>query len=217
MSETTSTLSPRAAALAAWIDRMVRRFACHWLFIFNLLVALYLAVPLAAPLLMRTGHSSAGQFIYWLFRTQCHQLPERSFFLFGEKAVYSLEELDAAGVLPDPSLAGRAAFVGNEGLGYKVAFCERDVAIWGAVLLTGVFFGLTGRRWRPLPLWGYVLFLIPLAVDGGTQLLGLRESNWGLRTVSGALFGLATVWLAYPYVEEAMADLRQGGEAQPPS
>jgi len=216
VSETTSALSPRAEALAARIDRLVRSFARRWLLIFNLLVALYLAAPLAAPLLMRSGHESAGRIIYWLFRAQCHQLPERSFFLFGQKAVYSLEELEAAGLLPDLSLDKRAAFVGNERLGYKIAFCERDVATWGAILLAGVFFGLTGRRWRPLPLWGYVLFLIPLAVDGGTQLLGLRQSNWVLRTLSGALFGLATVWLAYPYVERAMADVLQGvGERGP--
>ena len=60
----------------------------------------------------------------------------------------------------------------------------------------------------------YALFLVPLALDGGSQLLGLRESNWMLRTLSGALFGLATVWLAYPYVEEAMTDVLHGSEQQ---
>lgn len=212
MSGTTSTLSPRAAALAARIDRVVHSFARRWLPIFNLLVALYLAVPLAAPLLMQSGNKRAGQIIYWIFRSQCHQLPERSFFLFGEEFVYSLEELGAAGALTGLAPSERAAFVGDEQLGYKIAFCERDVATWGAILLAGLLFGLTGRRWRPLPLWGYALFLIPLAVDGGTQLFGLRESNWLLRTFSGALFGLATVWLAYPYVERAMADVLHGVE-----
>ena len=52
-----------------------------------------------------------------------------------------------------------------------------------------------------------MLFLIPIAIDGGTQLIGWRESNWFLRTVTGALFGFASVWLAYPYVEDAMADV----------
>jgi uncharacterized membrane protein len=47
-----------------------------------------------------------------------------------------------------------------------------------------------------------------MAIDGITQLFGLRESNWQLRTITGALFGLASVWLAYPYLEEGMRDIR---------
>jgi len=214
MSEATPKLSAQAEALAAHIDRLVRSIARRWLLVFNLLVALYLAVPVAAPFLMHSGHTSAGQLVYLIFRPQCHQLPERSLFLFGEKTIYSLEELDAAGVLPGTTLDKRRMFVGNERFGYKIAFCERDVATWGAILLAGLMFGLTGRRWRPLPLWGYVLFLIPLAVDGITQLLGLRESTWALRTLSGALFGLATTWLAYPYVEQAMAGVLHDSRKQ---
>ena len=49
--------------------------------------------------------------------------------------------------------------------------------------------------------------LLPMAIDGFTQLFGLRESDWVLRTITGVLFGLRLVWLAYPYVEEAMDDV----------
>jgi uncharacterized membrane protein len=73
--------------------------------------------------------------------------------------------------------------------------------------LTGLLYGLVRYRLRPLPFKIYVLFLIPIAVDGLTQLVGWRESNWWLRTLTGALFGFASVWLAYPYVEEAMQDV----------
>jgi uncharacterized membrane protein len=199
--------------LAARIDRLVRAIARRWLLIFNLLVAIYLSVPIAAPVLMHAGHTSFANLIYLVFRPQCHQLPERSFFLFGDQLVYSLADLDSQGVLPGLSLTERAAFLGDERLGYKIAFCERDLATWSAILVAGVIFGITGRSWRTLPLWGYALFLLPLAADGVTQLFGLRESNWALRTLSGALFGLATVWLAYPYVERAMRDLGDPDES----
>lgn len=208
MLETDPQRSPRAEALAARIDRVVRAIARRWLFVFNLLVALYLALPVAAPILMESGHTAAGGFIYLIFRPQCHQLPERSFFLFGESVTYSLEDLETANVLPGMGLSERARFSGNERLGYKIAFCERDLATWGAILLAGLLFGISGRRWRLLPLWGYALFLIPMAVDGASQLLGWRESNWTLRSLSGVLFGFASVWLAYPYVEMAMSDVR---------
>jgi len=214
MSEAARTLSPRAEALAARIDRLVYSIARHWLLIFNLAVALYLAVPVAAPVLMHSGHTRAGRLIYLIYQPMCHQLPERSYFLFGQQATYSLQELNAAGVLPGLALQERRHFIGNEHFGYKIALCQRDVAIWGTILLAGLLFGLMRRRWRPLPLRWYVLFLVPLALDGGTQLLGLRESNWVLRTLNGALFGLGTVWLAYPYVEEAMADVLHGCEAR---
>jgi uncharacterized membrane protein len=46
-----------------------------------------------------------------------------------------------------------------------------------------------------------------MAVDGFTQLFGWRQSDWFLRTATGALFGMASVWLAYPYIEDAMQDL----------
>jgi len=205
--ETEPQRTPRAEALAARIDRLVRAVARHWLSIFNLLIALYLVLPVAAPILMESGHTAAGGFIYLIFRPQCHQLPERSFFLFGESAVYSLEDLEAADVLPGTSLTERARFTGNDRLGYKIAFCERDLATWAAILLAGLLFGITGRRWRLLPLWGYALFLIPMAADGISQLLGWRESDWTLRTISGLLFGFASVWLAYPHVEMAMSDV----------
>ena len=214
MGEAARTLSPRAEALAARIDHLVYGIARHWLLIFNLAVALYLAVPVAAPLLMHSGHTRAGRLVYLIYQPMCHQLPERSYFLFGQQVTYSLQELDAAGVPPGLALQERRHFIGNEHFGYKIALCQRDVAIWGTILLAGLLFGLMRRRWRPLPLRWYVLFLIPLALDGGTQLLGLRESNWMLRTISGALFGLGMVWLAYPYIEGAMADVLHGCEAR---
>jgi len=48
---------------------------------------------------------------------------------------------------------------------------------------------------------------VPIAVDGGTQLFALRESNWLLRTLTGALFGFAVVWITYPHVESAMQEV----------
>ncbi len=43
--------------------------------------------------------------------------------------------------------------------------------------------------------------------DGLTQLVGLRESNWELRTLTGALFGAAAVWFASPYVDDARGEV----------
>jgi uncharacterized membrane protein len=93
--------------------------------------------------------------------------------------------------------------------GYQVAYCERDAAIYTTLLVATLLFPLVRGRLKPLPWQWYLVMITPMAIDGLTQLVGLRLSNWQLRTVTGALFGLATAWLALPYVEEAFQDIRQ--------
>jgi uncharacterized membrane protein len=60
-------------------------------------------------------------------------------------------------------------------------------------------------------LW-ILLGLFPIGLDGGSQLLSYlpflhfppRESTPLLRVLTGALFGIASAWFAYPYVQESM-------------
>lgn len=85
--------------------------------------------------------------------------------------------------------------------GHPMAFCQRDVAVYGSIALAGIAFAFVRNWWRPLPWRWYLLSLVPLGIDGFTQLLGMRESNWLLRLSTGGLFGVATVWLAYPHLE----------------
>jgi len=143
-------------------------------------------------------------------------LPERSFFLFGPRITPSVADLEASQAIPaGQSIIQHMAlrFPGTPATGYKVAVCERDTAIYGAILLNGLLFGalrptLRRRGKMPkMPLWLFALFVLPAAVDGFTQLFGLRESVWYLRLITGAIFGTGLVWLAYPFVEEAMNDV----------
>jgi uncharacterized membrane protein len=204
----------RTGDVAALIDGMVRWLARHWLALFNVFVALFFSLPFLAPVLMHVGATGAGHLIYVVYSPTCHQLPERSYFLFGPKVVYSEAQLEALGAMPSGlNLFQREMlrFPGNPQIGYKVAYCERDAAIYGSILLAGLLYGWRRKAIkRPvpkLPFWGYCLFLVPMAIDGFTQLFGWRESNWYLRLITGVLFGVASVWLAYPYVQEAMEDV----------
>ncbi len=192
------------SAVARFADGVVLGIARHWLLLINLAVGVYLFLPLAAPVLVNAGYERPARLIYSLYSFACHQLPERSYFLFGQEPLYSLTTLEANGVTPDGNLFERRVFTGNPTIGYKTALCQRDIAIYGTVLLGGLIFGLVRRRVRAPGVKVYLLFLIPIALDGFSQLFGLRMSNWWLRTLTGALFGGASVWLAYPYLEEAM-------------
>jgi uncharacterized membrane protein len=112
----------------------------------------------------------------------------------------------------------RQRFLGAPGIGFKVALCQRDIALYGTMVITGLAFGvvraLRKQPVRPLPLWLFGLLLLPMVIDGGTQLLMLRESGWVLRSVTGALTGFACVWLLYPHLQAAFDDLRIQAEAR---
>jgi uncharacterized membrane protein len=193
----------RTRDVVIFLDKLIFQLAKHWLFLANLTWGFYVGLPILAPILMLTGHPWLGNIIYTAYRVACHQIPWRSFFIGGSQIVYTYEELIA---LVGPALTQR--YIGDVAIGYKVALCQRDVATYGTILLAGLVFGLVRRRVKPLPIWAFVLSLVPMGIDGLTQLLGLRESNWQLRIITGALFGLASIWLAYPYLEEGMRDIR---------
>lgn len=195
-----SSLSRTANGIVAWVAR-------HWLAVFNTAWGLYVLLPFLAPVFMAAQMPAAAQLIYTVYSVLCHQLPTHSYFLFGPELAPHAPELVAAGMASGNNLFQVRSFVGTEATGWKVALCERDVAIYATVFLTGLLYGLVRDRLRPLPFKVYLLFLIPIGVDGLTQLVGWRESTWWLRTITGALFGFASVWFAYPYIEEAMQDV----------
>lgn len=204
-------------------DRAVLAIARHWLALANLLLFLYVGVSFAAPILMKVGIRAPAGWIYKAYSIVCHQLGFRSWYLFGEQPAYPRQ---AAGLpvasfsqatgLDENDLRAARAFVGNERTGYKVALCQRDVAIYGSMLLGGLLYGILRRRLRPLPIWLWLIFGVgPIALDGGSQILGAfpffttlaRESTPVLRTVTGAMFGLANVWMAFPMVQESMDEV----------
>lgn len=178
--------------------------AAHWLPIANTVAAIVISFPLLAPILLATGRPQWANLIYAAYDAVCHQWAFRSYFLFGPHGTYSLADLTHL-VGPDQAYA----FVGSPELGYKVAFCERDVAIYLAVLLGGLAYARWRTRVASLGLPTYCLLIAPMALDGFTQLFGLRESTVLLRTLTGALFGLASVWLIYPRMDDVIGAPRE--------
>jgi len=197
----------RTRDVVIFADKAIFKLATHWLALANLFWGLYVGLPVLAPVLMNAGLVLPAKVIYTIYRPACHQRPERSYFIGGPQHVYSLEELSAAGVDVNPL----ARAIGNEQLGWKFAFCERDTAIYGSIFLTGLLYGLIRRRlggWQ-MRFRYYLIFLLPMGVDGVLQLFGFYESNWLWRTVTGVIFGLGSVLFAYPYLEEGFADVRR--------
>lgn len=215
---------PKNRDSALRLNKLLHSFSRHWLVVANLIVLLYFGLPFAAPALMQAGAVQPASWIYTIYSPMCHQLAFRSWFLFGEQAAYprelagtSLTTFAEATGLDEDGLSAARKFTGNERLGYKVALCERDVGIYGGILLGGLVFGLVRKRLKPLSVWRWLLIgVLPIAIDGGTQLLSVftfisfpaRESTPLLRTLTGLLFGIMNVWLAYPYIEQSMLETR---------
>ncbi len=197
----------RTRDFVIFADKAIFKLAKHWLALANLLWGLYVGLPLLAPVLMDVGWTGPAKAIYMIYRPACHQRVERSYFYGGPSAIYTLEELEAAGVDTNPL----ARAIGNGQVGWKVAFCERDVAIYGSILVTGLAYALLrpSLRTRRMRLRVFALFLVPMAIDGTLQLFGLYESNWLMRSLTGMVFGVGAVLFAYPYVDEGFADVRR--------
>ena len=94
--------------------------------------------------------------------------------------------------------------------GYQMSLCARNLAIFGSVFAGAVAFRFV-RGWLPPLDWKlWLLTLVPMALDGGTQLFGWRESTWELRTLTGVIFGLGVCWFLLPQIERAAGDVGTG-------
>jgi uncharacterized membrane protein len=227
------------------LERFASGFARHWLFFVNILIAIWVALPWLAPVFMHWGWTSAGKATYFIYSFQCHQLPERSFFLFGRQTMYSLTEIQTVWQTTiDPVVLRQ--FIGNPEMGWKVAWSDRMVWMYTSILFGGLLYGLFRKQVKPISMWTFALLLLPMVIDGGTHMIsdlagigqGFRDTNiwlqnltanafaitfyqgdalgsfnsW-MRLITGVLFGIALVAFAFPYLNDAFADIARRTEA----
>ncbi|GAB4473938.1 MAG: DUF2085 domain-containing protein [Anaerolineales bacterium] len=169
---------------SAWFSR-------HWFVLFLSLYGLWVFTPFLAPLFIHWGWESAARVIYFFYSFFCHQLPQRSFFLFGERTMYSLDEIQIAWQRTSNPLILRQ-FIGNDSMGWKVAWSDRMVALYTSIWVFALFWYPLRAKVKPLPWWGFFLLMLPLVIDGGTHLIsdlaglgqGFRDSNNWLRLLT---------------------------------
>jgi len=167
----------------------------HWFATFLVLYGLWVWTPFLAPVFMRLGWDGAGRAVYFVYSFFCHQLPERSFFFFGGKPMYSLAEIQAVWQNTINPLILRQ-FIGNETMGWKVAWSDRMISFYTSVWIFAAAWYPLRRKVKPLMWWGFVLLLLPMALDGGTHMLsdfagignGFRDTNaWLAALTNNAL------------------------------
>jgi uncharacterized membrane protein len=108
-------------------------------------------------------------------------------------------------------------FYGTPEMGYKMALCQRDITLYGALLLGALVYSVpvVRRRLRPAPLWLFVfLGMGPIGIDGMSQLISYPPFSWwppretlpAFRVVTGALLGLMSAWLFLPRLDRSFAE-----------
>ncbi len=208
----------RSEQFSLWLSK-------HYLGLINIFVFLYVGLPFLAPVLMKVGAVTPALVIYKAYTYVCHTFAFRSWFLFGEQSVYpraaagltNLISYGKATGLDELDIIAARNFIGNNQLGYKVALCERDVAIYLSILAFGLIYAAAKRK-LPKIHWAIwiLLALVPIGLDGVSQLISqipqnfiaFRESTPFLRALTGGLFGFVSAWFGFPYVEESMVESR---------
>lgn len=182
---------------------------------------LYVLFSIFAPVLMKLGFEQSAKLIYSVYSPMCHQFAFRSWFLFGEQAHYPLADSTPVDILPyeqyfrlsGVDLKYAQQLIGNSTAGFKLAICQRDIAIYSALFLFGLIFLATGKKIQKIPLVIWIICgVLPFAVDGLTQLWKYmpfehflflrRESTPLVRTITGGMFGWFTGWYIFPAIQQ---------------
>lgn len=178
----TTPLVKRNLAITA--NRLSYWLSKNWIVAFSLLFGLYVVAPFLAPVFMNNGWTGLGHIIYRIYSFLCHQLPERSFFFFGSKTMYSLTEIQLVWQ-NSTNLLELRQFIGNSSMGWKVAWSDRMVSMYTSMLLFAWLWWPLRKKLKSLPIWVLILFMLPLVVDGTAHLFsdlagieqGFRENN----------------------------------------
>lgn len=176
-------------------DQFVYWFGRHWVLVISFVFGLYVFTPFLAPVFMAAGLTLPGKAIYWFYSFFCHQLPQRSYFLFGHNISYNLSEIRTVWHYNDNILLLRQ-FTGNPQMGWKVAWSDRMVSMYTSIWIFIIAWGLIKKKIKPLPWWGLIIFILPMAVDGTSHMIsdfagigqGFRDSNTWLAAITNNQF-----------------------------
>ena len=163
----------------------------HWFETFLIIYGIWVWLPFLAPILMKLGLTTAGNIVYFIYSFFCHQLPERSYFFFGEKTMYSLHEIQLAWQdTANPMILRK--FVGNEVMGWKIAWSDRMISFYTSVWLFALAWKPLRHKIKPVSWWVFALLLVPMIVDGSTHAVsdlagigsGFRDTNQWLAVLT---------------------------------
>jgi uncharacterized membrane protein len=157
----------------------------HWLFFANLLIFIYGSLPWLSAVANAMGWTVVGNGLFWVYRTLCHQDPDRSFFILGYQVAYCHR----------CAALYTSAFVS----GLLYALFRRQVRpapmIVGALLALPI--AIDGGRHLIEDIFG---------LQSADNAIG--STNFILRMVTGALCGLILFFIVYPRVDNGFKSVK---------
>ena len=109
--------------------------------------------------------------------------------------MYSLGEIQAAWQHTiDPFILRQ--FIGNKTMGWKIAWSDRMISFYTSVWFFALIWYPFRRKVKPLRWWGFLLLLLPMAIDGITHAIsdfagigqGFRDTNVWLVLLTNNVF-----------------------------
>ncbi len=186
-----AVMSNRQRNLILAIDRLAWWLGRHWLGLFIVIYGAFVLTPFLAPVFMQMGATDAANAVYTGYSFVCHQLPERSIFLFGDKPMYSLDEIKSVWQLD--GFIGLRQFVGNTGYGWKIAWSDRMMSFYGSIWIGAIIYAALRNRLKSLsPVKWFFLGILPVGLDGVTHFI-----NDALAGTTGAGFRDTNDWLRF--------------------
>jgi uncharacterized membrane protein len=191
----------------------------------------YSLLPFISPVAFKLNLNGLGQGIQYVYQIFCHQRVERSMFLFADDGLvkfYTIEQLEEIGYIKatdKPGIYGdgwelyQYPYWGNEQIGYKVAYCIRDIGLYLGLSFASLFLYIYILKKKKIVWlkWYWVLLLcLPMMIDGvfqtfleilGPYILGSYYdlkwvapyvSNIDKRWISGLLFGIGFAFIVIP-------------------
>ncbi|HTY91628.1 MAG TPA: DUF2085 domain-containing protein [Methanocella sp.] len=160
----------------------------HWLTVVNALLFLFIVPILLAPYFFSTGNPVLVQIagmIMAAYHVTCHQLPERSLFIFG----YEMAVCSRCFAIYVSFLAGGLLF-------YFIRNRLKPFHIFWYILIC-----------MPMAIDGFAqLFGVPIPRGIGPDytLVWTTLSNNGLRIITGSIFGFGSAIFVLPYIQHIM-------------
>ncbi len=205
-------MSTKRSFFSKYVAEIVLFFLCIHAFL-----------PILSPILFNfNSESPVAIGIQEIYAHFCHQRVDRSLFLFGDspdsKYFYTVEELQNLRYLPlkDSGYHFGLPYWGNSEVGYKVAFCIRDVALYSSLVLFGFILVFSMNVYKKIPKFHWlviVVLVLPMALDGSFQILNsIFQFPWVpdeymesilKRIVTGILFGMGIAMLIFTNLKDA--------------
>lgn len=142
-----------------------------FMFLWNLIIFL-------TPILS-VNNLEISKSLFTFFSFFCHQLFERSICMNNNMEI------------------GNCSV--SNGFIYQFPVCARDIGFYFGMLIGGIVMLIARRGEEKMPnLLFLLIFILPMAIDGITQLLYLRESTNELRLITGFLAGMIIPFYLMP-------------------